>query len=88
MRPEDILLFVCNFTPVVLSNYRIGVPYDAFYREVLNSDSELYGGSNVGNLGGLLAEHREYQQRPYSLNMQVPPLAVVVFKLDTKPLLK
>ena len=79
-KPEDMLLFVCNFTPAVNSNYRIGVPYNAFYREVLNSDSELYGGSNVGNLGGLAAEPVEYHQRPYSLVIQVPPLAVVVFK--------
>lgn len=83
--PEDMLLFACNFTPVVYSNYRIGVPYDAFYKEILNSDSELYGGSNVGNFGGLLAEPIEYNQRPYSLSIQVPPLAVVVFKPDIKP---
>ncbi len=78
--PEDMLLFVCNFTPVAHSNYRIGVPAHAFYREVLNSDSELYGGSNVGNLGGLMAECVEYLQQPYSLAIQLPPLAVVVFK--------
>ena len=82
--PEDVLLFVCNFTPVVYNDYRIGVPYDTFYREVLNSDSGLYGGSNVGNLGGLAAEHAAYQQRPYSINMQVPPLAVVVLKPELK----
>lgn len=83
--PEDTLLFVCNFTPVVHSNYRIGVPYKTFYREVLNSDSELYGGSNVGNLGGLAAEPVEYHQRPFSLSIQVPPLAVVVFKPEPVP---
>lgn len=77
---EDMLVFVCNFTPVIYNNYRIGVPYDAFYKEVLNSDSELYGGSNVGNLGGLAAEPVVHQQKPYSLSMNVPPLAVVVFK--------
>lgn len=77
---EDMLVFVCNFTPVVYNNYRIGVPYDTFYKEVLNSDSELYGGSNAGNLGGLAAEPVAHQQKPYSLSMNVPPLAVVVFK--------
>ena len=70
--------------PIAYHNYRIGVPCDAFYTEVLNSDSELYGGSNIGNLGGLMAEPVEYLGRPYSLNVQVPPLAVVVFKPDMK----
>ncbi len=78
--PKDMLLFVCNFTPAVHNNYRIGVPFDAFYREVLNSDSEIYGGSNVGNLGGLAAERVEYKQWFYSLSLQMPPLAVLVFK--------
>ena len=79
-QPEDILLFVCNFTPVVYNNYRVGIPNNAFYKEILNSDSELYGGSNVGNLGGIAAEDTGYHQWPYSLVIQVPPLAVVVFK--------
>lgn len=86
--PADILVFVCNFTPVVYSNYRIGVPYDVFYKEILNSDSEIYGGSNVGNLGGIKAEQFEYQQKRYSLVMQVPPLAVVVFKPEMEHVLK
>lgn len=78
--PEDVLVFVCNFTPVVYNNYRIGVPYDAHYEEILNSDSELYGGSNVGNLGGVRSEEIPYLQRPYSISINVPPLAIVVFK--------
>lgn len=77
---DDTLVFVCNFTPIVYNNYRIGVPYDAHYAEILNSDSELYGGSNVGNLGGVRSENIEHQQRPYSISINVPPLAVVVFK--------
>lgn len=80
VRKEDALVFVCNFTPVEYNHYRIGVPYDAFYREVLNSDSEFYGGGNVGNLGGLAAEPVAHRQKPYSLSINVPPLAVVVFK--------
>ncbi len=78
--PEDSLVFVCNFTPVVYNDYRIGVPYGGFYKEILNSDSEIYGGSNVGNLGGIEAEQKQHLQWQYSLSMQVPPLAVVVFK--------
>ncbi len=79
-RLEDTLLFVCNFTPVVYSNYKIGVQYEAFYKEILNSDSETYGGSNVGNMGGVYVEHTEYHNRPYTLKIQVPPLAMLVFK--------
>ena len=73
-------MFVCNFTPVVYSNYKIGVQYEAFYKEILNSDSEAYGGSNVGNMGGVYVEHAEYHNRPYTLKIQVPPLAMLVFK--------
>ncbi len=76
----DILVFICNFTPVVYDNYRIGVPFDSFYKEILNSDSNLYGGSNVGNLGGVQAERIAHMQKPYSLNVRIPPLAMVVFK--------
>jgi 1,4-alpha-glucan branching enzyme len=82
--PEDVLIFVCNFTPVVYDGYKIGVPYDAFYHEILNSDSEIYGGSNVGNLGGVEALPSEYLQRPYSIAVRVPPLATVVFKSEFK----
>lgn len=78
--PLDILVFVCNFTPVVHDNYRIGVPFDAYYREILNSDSEIYGGSNVGNLGGVQSEQIMQTGRPYSLSIRIPPLAMVVFK--------
>ena len=51
--PNDQLLFVCNFTPVVRENYRVGVPLDCYWKEILNSDAALYGGSGQGNFGGL-----------------------------------
>lgn len=75
------LIFVCNFTPVSRSGYRIGVDAPGFYQEVLNSDSELYWGSNIGNSGGLSAEAIPCHGRPYSLCISLPPLAAVVFKL-------
>lgn len=78
--PEDFLIFVFNFTPVVRFNYRIGVPLPGYYREVLNSDSSIYWGSNIGNKGGVLAEPVPIHGRPYSLNLVLPPLAVLVFK--------
>lgn len=77
---NDIIVFICNFTPVVHEHYRIGVPVEGFYSEVLNSDSEYYGGSNVGNNGGVYAENINYDDRPYSIGIKVPPLSVIAFK--------
>ncbi|MBI3666667.1 MAG: 1,4-alpha-glucan branching enzyme, partial [Acidobacteria bacterium] len=78
--PEDFLVFMCNFTPVVHHGYRVGVPAPGWYREVMNSDSELYGGSNVGNGGGVHAEEHPCQGRSHSIVITLPPLAVVVFQ--------
>jgi 1,4-alpha-glucan branching enzyme len=78
--PEDFLVFACNFTPVVRQGYRVGVPAPGWYREVLNSDSGIYGGSNAGNGGGVEAEAEPSHRRSYSLRVTLPPLAVVVFK--------
>ncbi len=79
-QPEDELVVVCNFTPVPRYNYRIGVPQPGYYRELLNSDSELYGGSNIGNFGGLYADPIPWHGFPYSLNLTLPPLAVLFLK--------
>jgi len=81
-RGKTILIFVCNFTPVPLVNYRIGVPYPGFYREIFNSDSGRYWGSNVGNSGGVSAEEWSLHQRPYSVNLRIPPLGALVFKFE------
>ena len=78
--PQDFLVVVCNFTPVLRTDYRTGVPEDGYYRELLNSESALYGGSNLGNNGGLRAEAIPSHGRPYSLRLTVPPLSVTVFK--------
>lgn len=77
---EDFLVFAFNFTPVPRHNYRVGVPKWGFYREVLNSDSDIYWGSNVGNQGGRHAESVSWHGRPFSLVLDLPPLAAVVFK--------
>ncbi len=77
---KDMLIFVCNFTPVVYEGYRIGVPLGGYYKEVMNSDSEVYGGSNQGNDGGLTAVEYPWQGRPYSLELKIPPLGVLVLK--------
>jgi 1,4-alpha-glucan branching enzyme len=81
-RPEDQILFVCNFTPIVRENYRVGVSLEGNWREVLNSDAPLYGGSGQGNLGGLPAIPLPIHGRPFTLNMKLPPLAVLAFQPD------
>lgn len=78
--PDDIVIFVCNFTPAPRKFYRIGVPRHGFYRELLNSDSEKYGGSNMGNGGGVLAVPLPWQFRPYSVELVLPPLSVLILK--------
>jgi 1,4-alpha-glucan branching enzyme len=79
----DLLAFVVNATPVPRYNYRLGVPNDGFYREIINTDGETYGGSNIGNLGGLEADDVDWQGRKYSIVINLPPLAVVAFKWET-----
>jgi 1,4-alpha-glucan branching enzyme len=82
--PRDFLLIVCNFTPVLRTDYRVGVPEDGYYRELLNSEAALYGGSNLGNAGGVRAEPHPSHGRPYSLRLTVPPLSVTVFKSEPR----
>jgi 1,4-alpha-glucan branching enzyme len=77
---DDQLLFVCNFTPVLRTNYRVGVSLGTAWKEILNSDAPLYGGSGQGNFGGLEAAPLRIHGRPFSLNMTLPPLGVVVFQ--------
>lgn len=78
--PEDHLIIVCNFTPVPRKNYRFGVPSLCYYKEILNSDSQIYWGSNMGNSGGVSSENLPWHNQPYSINITLPPLSVVIFK--------
>jgi 1,4-alpha-glucan branching enzyme len=78
--PAEFIVAICNFTPVIRENYRVGVPRAGFYREVMNTDSTYYEGSNVGNSGGVQAEPIPWSDRPYSLKLKLPPLAVMYFK--------
>jgi 1,4-alpha-glucan branching enzyme len=80
--PEDVLLVVMNVTPVVRYDYQVGVPAAGFYREVLNTDAAEYWGSGVGNLGGVEAEEIAHLDKPYSLRLTIPPLAVMYFKRE------
>ncbi|MEQ8170832.1 MAG: alpha amylase C-terminal domain-containing protein, partial [Candidatus Eremiobacterota bacterium] len=75
-----IIVFVYNFTPVPWFKYKIGVPYEGYYKEVLNSDSSMYWGSNMGNGGGVTAEKVFCHNQPYAIEIDIPPLGMVVFK--------
>ncbi len=77
----DCIVCVCNFTPVPREQYRMGVPCGGFYRELLNSDSAIYGGSNMGNSGEVQSDPIPWHNQPYSLLVTLPPLSVVFFKL-------
>ena len=78
--PNDFLLFCCNFTPVIRKLYEIGVPEAGFYEEILNTDSELFGGSNTGNGGMVPSRPVPKHGRPHSIAITLPPLAVVAFR--------
>jgi 1,4-alpha-glucan branching enzyme len=80
--PEQELIFIFNFTPQPRPAYRVGVPRPGFYRELLNSDSTYYGGSNVGLAGGLPSEDHRGQDMPYSISPTLPPLGLLVLKRD------
>lgn len=79
---EDTIVIACNFTPVPHHNYRVGVPEGGLWSEILNSDAQEYDGSGQGNFGAVGAETTSFHGRPYSVNITLPPLAIVYFKRD------
>jgi 1,4-alpha-glucan branching enzyme len=79
---QDVVLVVCNFTPLVRENYRVGVPRGGRWRECLNSDAPLYGGSGQGNLGGVESVPLPAHGRFHSLNLRLPPLGVLFLKAE------
>jgi 1,4-alpha-glucan branching enzyme len=76
------VVVVLNLTPVVRENYRLGVPEAGYYREVMNTDSELYGGSNIGNVGGVDSDAVECMQKPHSIQLTLPPLSCVILRRE------
>jgi 1,4-alpha-glucan branching enzyme len=71
------VLVACNFTPVPRADYRVGVPCEGRWVEALSSDATRYGGSGLGNFGGVEAVARPAHGRPYSVALTLPPLAAV-----------
>ncbi len=80
-RTGGLLIFAINATPVPREGYRIGVPEGGFYGEILNTDAATYGGSNIGNYGGVPSHPWPWQGREHSIQINLPPLATVGFKL-------
>ncbi len=77
---EDLIVIVCNFTPVARTNYRIGVPRGGYWHEIANSDAGQYWGGNWGNMGGVEASPASNHGRPWSVSVTLPALSVLYFK--------
>jgi 1,4-alpha-glucan branching enzyme len=80
------VVFVCNFTPVPRHQYRVGLPGPGRYRELLNSDASVYGGSNLGNAGGVDSEPVPAQGRGHSACLTLPPLSLLVLRREAEAL--
>lgn len=79
---DDIILVILNFTPVPRLNYRVGAPRSGFWAECLNSDATVYGGSGLGNMGGVEAAPIGLHGRRHSITVTLPPLAALFFKSE------
>jgi 1,4-alpha-glucan branching enzyme len=76
-RDGRLLVCVCNFSPVPRPGYRLGLPQGGRWRELLNTDSTFYGGSDVGNRGGVVTQESRWHEQPFSAEVTLPPLGVV-----------
>jgi len=81
-RNGESVLVVCNFTPVPRTNYVLGVPQAGFWRELCNSDAQEYGGSGMGNLGGVSSNPAPAHGRMNSVTLTLPPLSILLLKCD------
>mgnify|MGYP003346742557 FL=1 len=78
--PDDFLLIVVNFTPIPRHDYKVGVPVAGFYSELLNSDAGFYGGSSVGNAGGVYSLPGSHHGQTQHVSLTLPPLGMLVLK--------
>ncbi len=81
---DEILLLTFNMTPTIRYDYQIGVPAPGFWKEILNSDAEIYGGSGTGNMGGKQSEPLPFKEWKNSIRVTLPPLAVNIYKFEKK----
>jgi 1,4-alpha-glucan branching enzyme len=79
---SELIVVVCNFSPIPRDSYRIGVPLKGFWKEILNTDAKLYGGTGRGNFGGVDTFPIPLHERNYSLTVNVPPLGAVFFRFE------
>ena len=79
-KKEDTLLVICNFTPVVYEDFRVGVPFAGEWEEVFNSDSSTFGGSGVVNTKPCVAEEGECDHREYNIGLRLAPLSVTIYQ--------
>jgi 1,4-alpha-glucan branching enzyme len=78
--PEDVVLVVCNFTPVPRTNFRVGAPRGGYWKEIFNSVACVYGGTGQGNFGGVEAAPLPWHGQTHMLTLSLPPLGAVAFK--------
>ncbi|MCM8756640.1 MAG: 1,4-alpha-glucan branching protein GlgB [Candidatus Omnitrophica bacterium] len=81
---KDIIFVVCNFTPVPRFNYKVKVPAGGLWKEIFNSDAKEYGGSGIGNFGGIEAIESSFSHNTYELSLTLPPLGILIFKKEIK----
>jgi 1,4-alpha-glucan branching enzyme len=77
---NDFAVVALNFTPVPRDHYRLGVPKPGYYTELINSDAEIYGGGNIGNLGGTYSEPIPMHGHPQSISVRIPPLGMLMLR--------
>jgi len=80
MSDDENIIVILNFTPIPRDNYRVGVDTAGHYSELFNTDSEFYGGSNLGNGLGCIAEEVPWLDHPWSISINLPPLAGIILK--------
>ena len=80
---EDLIVIICNFTPKTVEGYDVGVPYEGYYKEILNSDDEKYGGSGVINKKAVRSKKEHCNRCANKITINLPPLATSVFTLTT-----
>ncbi len=79
--PDDSVIIILNFTPIIRENYRIGVPFSGHYEELLNSDSSYYDGTNIGNSNPIISEAIPWMDKEHSINITLPPMAGLIIKM-------
>jgi 1,4-alpha-glucan branching enzyme len=79
---DEVAVVILNLTPVPRYEYRLGLPLGGTWVEAINSDSEHYGGSNLGNLGGVEAVEDGWHGQPFSASLSLPPLAGLILRPD------